>query len=63
MDEVTEPQETDAQAIKRIMTEVGVARHEAEFILALERGEITGDIQRVDENGDPIPTPALRPLP
>ena len=53
---MTEEQETEAQALKRIKEQTGVPSMDAaRFILALERGEIEGDVQKVDAQGRDIP--------
>lgn len=53
---MSEPQETEAQALKRIKVQTGVPSEAvARFILAMERGEIEGDVQEVDAQGRDIP--------
>ncbi len=34
---------------------LGISEQQAAFIIAIETGEITGDMIELDENGNPVP--------
>ncbi|MBV6425154.1 MAG: hypothetical protein NAOJABEB_02968 [Steroidobacteraceae bacterium] len=47
-------QPTDAELVREKMTVLGVDEVTARFILAIERGETTGDAIEVDDDGNEI---------
>lgn len=45
---------TDDQTVKFMVDNLGYEEQEARFILAIEKGEIDGDVVEVDEDGNEI---------
>lgn len=43
----------DEELVQAMCQILGVCEQEARFIIAIERGEITGDVVEVDEHGRP----------
>jgi hypothetical protein len=52
-------EETEQEAIERVIRELGVSEAEARFIVAIERGEIDGD-EVIIQPGEPLLLNALR---
>lgn len=50
-----------AAEIKRIMVTYGADEPEARFILAIVRGESTGDAVLIGDDGTPVPDPDANP--
>ena len=54
--------EPTKERILEVMALLNVNETEARFAIALEKGEISGDVFFYDVNGNPIPPPAFEML-
>ncbi len=57
---------TREETIRLTAEALGISRLEAEFIVALELGEVDGDVVVVDDDGNEVPSedhPSWKPVP